>query len=72
MDAMAAISLVSAELHHDQHRKYTFSGTFHALRVEKDAYRFLGALCYYFNSRFSLTEMTGGFLRAICKCTARP
>jgi hypothetical protein len=52
--------------------KTSFSGTFHALRFEKYADRYLGAFCYRFNRRFNLAEMTGRILRATCKCTARP
>jgi hypothetical protein len=52
--------------------KTSFSGTFHALRFEKYADRYLGAFCYRFNRRFHLEEMTGRLLRATCNCTARP
>jgi hypothetical protein len=52
--------------------KTSFSGTFHALRFEKYANRYLGAFCYRFNRRFHLEEMTGRILRATCNCNARP
>jgi hypothetical protein len=52
--------------------KTSFSGTFHALRFEKYADRYLGAFCYRFNRRFNLAEMTVRILRATCNCTARP
>jgi hypothetical protein len=51
--------------------KTSFSGTFHALDFEKYADRYLEALCYRFNRRFNLEEMTAGILRAACNCTAR-
>jgi hypothetical protein len=51
---------------------YRFSGTFHALKLDKYADRFLGAFCYRFNRRFNLEEMTGRILLATCNCTARP
>jgi len=52
--------------------KTSFSGTFHALRFEKYANRYLGAFCYRFNRRFHLEEMTGRILWATCNCNARP
>jgi hypothetical protein len=52
--------------------KTSFSGTFHALRFEKYADRYIGAFCYRFNRRFHLEEMTGRILRATCNCNARP
>jgi transposase-like protein len=52
--------------------KTSFSGTFHSLRFEKYAERYLGAFCYRFNRRFHLEEMTGRILRATCNCNARP
>ena len=52
--------------------KTSFSGTFHSLRFEKYAARYLGAFCYRFNRRFHLEEMTGRILRATCNCNARP
>jgi len=39
--------------------KTSFSGTFHALKFEKYADRYLDAFCYRFNRRFYLEEMTG-------------
>jgi hypothetical protein len=42
--------------------KTSFSGTFHALKFEKYADRYLGAFCYRFNRRFNLEEMTGMIL----------
>jgi len=54
------------------HLKTSFSGTFHALRFEKYADRYLGAFCYRFNRRFNLEEMMGRIFRATCNCTARP
>jgi hypothetical protein len=51
--------------------KTSFSGTFHALRFEKYADRYLGAFCYRFNRRFHLEEMTERILRATCNCNAR-
>lgn len=52
--------------------KTSFSGTFHSLRFEKYATRYLGAFCYRFNRRFHLEEMTGRILRATCNCNAWP
>jgi hypothetical protein len=52
--------------------KTSFSGTFHALRFEKYADRYLGAFCYRFNRRFNLEKMTERLAYAICTCTARP
>ena len=52
--------------------KTSFSGTFHALRFEKYADRYLGAFCYRFNRRFDLDKMTARIMRAICKCSPRP
>jgi len=50
----------------------SFSGTFHSLRLERYAARYLGAFYYRFNRRFHLEEMTGRILRATCNCNARP
>lgn len=52
--------------------KTSFSGTFHALRFENYADRYLGGFCYRFNRHINLAEMTGRILLATCKCTARP
>jgi len=52
--------------------KTSLSGTFHSLRFEKYAERYLGAFCYRFNRRFHLEEMTGRILRATCNCNAWP
>ena len=52
--------------------KTSFSGTFHSLRFEKYAERYLGSFCYRFNRRFHLEEMTGRILRAACNCNAWP
>ena len=52
--------------------KTSFSGTFHALKFDMYADRYLGAFCYRFNRRFNLEEMTGRILWATCNCTARP
>ncbi len=52
--------------------KTSFSGTFHALRFDKYADRYLGAFNYRFNRRFKLAEMTERVIHAICSCTARP
>ncbi|HHG2225085.1 TPA: transposase, partial [Synechococcus sp. WH 5701] len=52
--------------------KTSFSGTFHALRFDKYADRYLGAFNYRFNRRFNLGEMTERVVHAICSCTARP
>lgn len=60
------INIVSSNL------KTSFSGTFHAVRFEKYADRYLGAFCYRFNRRFNLEEMMGRILRATCNRTARP
>ena len=51
--------------------KTSFIGTFHALHCEKYADRYLGAICYRFNRRFILEEMTGVILRAVCNCNAK-
>jgi hypothetical protein len=48
--------------------KTSFSGTFHALRFDKYADRYLGA----FSFRFRLEEMTDQVHQAVCLCTARP
>jgi transposase-like protein len=52
--------------------KTSFSGTFHALRFDKYADRYLGAFSFRFNHRFKLEEMTDQVLQAVCLCTARP
>ena len=52
--------------------KTSFSGTFHALRFDKYADRYLGAFNYRFNRRFNLGEMTERVAHAICSRTARP
>jgi hypothetical protein len=52
--------------------KTSFSGTFHALRFENYADRYLGAFCYRLDCRFNLEEMTTRILRATCICAARP
>jgi transposase-like protein len=52
--------------------KTSFSGTFHVLRFDKYADRYLGAFNYRFNRRFKLAEMTERVIHAICSCTARP
>jgi hypothetical protein len=44
---------------------------FQALRFEKYADRYLGAVCYRFNRRFNLEVMTTRVLRATCICTAK-
>ena len=48
--------------------KTSFSWTFHALRFDKYANRYLGAFSYRFNS-FAMTERV---LHAVCQITARP
>lgn len=45
--------------------KNSFSGTFHALRFDKYADRYLGAFSYRFNRRFDLAEMTERVLHAV-------
>ncbi|WP_255380939.1 transposase [Synechococcus sp. 1G10] len=52
--------------------KTSFSGSFHALRFEKYANRYLGAFSYRFNRRFNLAALTERVAHAICSCTARP
>jgi hypothetical protein len=52
--------------------KTSFSGTFHALRFDKYADRYLGAFSYRFNRRFDLAAMTERVLHAVCQITARP
>jgi transposase-like protein len=52
--------------------KTSFSGTFHALRFDKYADRYLGAFSYRFNRRFDLAAMTERVLHAACQSTARP
>jgi len=52
--------------------KTSFSGTFHALRFDKYADRYLGAFSFRFNHRFKLEEMTDQVLQAVCLSTARP
>jgi hypothetical protein len=52
--------------------KTSFSGTFHALKFDKYADRYLGAFCYRFNRSFHLEEMMGRILRTTCNCTAKP
>ena len=52
--------------------KTSFSGTFHALKFDKYADRYLGAFNYRFNRRFNLATMTERVVHAICSCDARP
>ena len=52
--------------------KTSFSGTFHALKFDKYADRYLGAFNYRFNRRFNLSTMTERVVHAICSCGARP
>lgn len=52
--------------------KASFSGTFHALKFDKYADRYLGAFKYRFNLRFNLLTMTERVVHAICNCGARP
>jgi hypothetical protein len=52
--------------------KTSFSGTFHALKFDKYADRYLGAFNYRFNRRFNLATMTERVVHAICSCGARP
>jgi transposase-like protein len=52
--------------------KTSFSGTFHALKFDKYADRYLGAFNYRFNRRFNLAAMTERVIHAICSCGARP
>jgi hypothetical protein len=52
--------------------KTSFSGTFHALRFDKYADRYLGAFSYRFNRGFDLAAMTERVLHAVCQITARP
>ena len=52
--------------------KTSFSGTFHALRFDKYADRYLGAFSYRFNRRFDLAAMIERVLHAVCQITARP
>ncbi len=52
--------------------KTSFSGTFHALRIEKYGDRYLGEFCYRFNRHFGLEGMTSRIVNAVCNCTARP
>ena len=50
--------------------KRSFGGTFHALRFDKYADRYLGAFSYRFNRRFDLAAMTERVLHAVCQITA--
>jgi len=43
--------------------KTSFSGTFHALRFDKYADRYLGAFSYRFNRRFDLAAIPGDIPR---------
>ena len=52
--------------------KTNFSGTFHALRFDKYADRYLGAFSYRFNQRFDLAAMTERELHAVCQINAWP
>jgi len=42
--------------------KTSYCGTFHALKFDKYAVRYLGAFCCRFNRRFNLEEMKGRIL----------
>ena len=55
-----------------RNNKTSLSGTFHSLRFEKYAARYLGAFCYRYNRRFHLEQMTGRILRATFNCSAMP
>ena len=50
----------------------SLSGTFHAMKIDKYADRYLGALNYSFNRRLKLARMTERVVHAICSCGARP
>ena len=52
--------------------KTSFSGTFHALKFDKYADRYLGLSNYRSNRRFNLATMTERVVDAICSCGARP
>ena len=52
--------------------KTSFSWTFHALRFDKYANRYLGAFSYRFNRRLDEAAMTERVLHAVCQITARP
>ena len=52
--------------------KTSFSGTFHALKFDKYADRYLGAFNYRVNRRFNLSTITERVVHAICSCDARP
>ena len=51
--------------------KTSFSGTFHALRFDKYADRYLGAFSYRFNLLFDLAAMTKRVLHSVRQITAR-
>lgn len=52
--------------------KTSFSGTFNALKFDKYANHYLGALNYRFRRRFNLSTMTERVVHAIYSCDARP
>ncbi len=52
--------------------KTSFSSTFHALKFDKYADRYLAAFNYRFNRRFNLATMTERVVHAICSCGPRP
>jgi hypothetical protein len=52
--------------------KTSFIGTFHVLRFDKYAGRYLGAFRCRFNRRFDLAAMTERLLHAVCNSRPRP
>ena len=52
--------------------KTSFSSTFHVLKFDKYADRYLGAFNCRINRRFNLSTMTERGILAICSCGARP